>query len=186
MPRRLRPRDRAFQRATATASSTATAFRRLVYKTQVFSTTRATCSAPAHAFDRGGAAGGGHRPIPWRSTEDPVEAIALAQRPPPHPFGHAGQDALNHCTSAPGRLGAASEHNLQSLRAVDHSEEQFAWGWLNLCFETREGILALLAAARRSRPPIRAAWRSAFSTTRSRSLEAQLCNLADEIAYNAQ
>jgi dGTPase len=113
-----------------------------------------------------------------------VEAIALAHDLGHTPFGHAGQDALNDCMLAFGGF----EHNLQSLRVVDHLEERYPdYDGLNLSFETREGILKHCSAhnARQLEliEPDGVARRFLLRT--QPSLEAQLCNLADEIAYNA-
>jgi dGTPase len=117
-------------------------------------------------------------------NEDLVEAIALAHDLGHTPFGHAGQDALNACMAEHGGF----EHNLQSLRVVDELEERYpGFNGLNLSFETREGILK--HCARRN-----AEWLDAqepggvarrFLDGTQPSLEAQLCNLADAIAYNA-
>ena len=115
-----------------------TAFRRLVYKTQVFLNhegdlfrTRLTHSIEVAQLARSIA-----RPLALH--EDLVEAVALAHDLGHTPFGHAGQDALNDCMQAHGGF----EHNLQSLRVVDQLEERYpAFDGLNLCFETREGIL---------------------------------------------
>ena len=116
--------------------------------------------------------------------EDLVEAISLAHDLGHTPFGHAGQDALNECMRPHGGF----EHNLQSLRVVDRLEERYpAFDGLNLSFETREGILkhCSLANARQleEREPGGVAQR--FLDGTQASLEAQLCNLADAIAYNA-
>ena len=115
-----------------------TAFRRLVYKTQVFLNhegdlfrTRLTHSLEVAQLGRSLARALGLH-------EDLVEAIALAHDLGHTPFGHAGQDALNECMAAHGGF----EHNLQSLRMVDALEERYPeFDGLNLCFETREGIL---------------------------------------------
>ncbi len=171
-----------------------TAFRRLVYKTQVFLNhegdlfrTRLTHSLEVAQLARSMA-----RTL--RLNEDLVEAIALAHDLGHTPFGHAGQDALNECVRSASRTEPdmeevqGFEHNLQSLRVVDALEERYpAFDGLNLCFETREGILkhCSLVNARRleAREPGGVAHR--FLAGGSPSLEAQLCNLADEIAYNA-
>ena len=121
-----------------------TAFRRLVYKTQVFLNhegdlfrTRLTHSLEVAQLGRSMARSLG-------LNEDLVEAIALAHDLGHTPFGHAGQDALNGCMTDFGGF----EHNLQSLRVVDHLEERYPeFDGLNLTFETREGIQALLAAS---------------------------------------
>jgi dGTPase len=117
-------------------------------------------------------------------NEDLVEAIALAHDLGHTPFGHAGQDALNECMAPFGGF----EHNLQSLRVVDELEEAYPdWNGLNLCFETREGILKRcpvpVAEAMVQAEPGGVAQR--FLSGQQASLEAQLTNLADEIAYNA-
>jgi dGTPase len=100
------------------------------------------------------------------------------------PFGHAGQDALDSCMQGKGGF----EHNLQSLRVVDELEERYpAFNGLNLTFETREGILKHCSPANAKRmeaaEPGGVARR--FLDRSQPGLEAQLCNLADEIAYNA-
>ncbi|WP_298829332.1 deoxyguanosinetriphosphate triphosphohydrolase [uncultured Piscinibacter sp.] len=165
-----------------------TAFRRLVYKTQVFLNhegdlfrTRLTHSLEVAQLGRsiGRALG---------LNEDLIEAIALAHDLGHTPFGHAGQDALHACMVAHDPHGGGFEHNFQSLRVVDRLEERYAaFDGLNLTFETREGILK--HCSRRN-----AEWLLSHDPTgvgrrfveRSQpSLEAQLCNLADEIAYNA-
>jgi dGTPase len=172
-----------------------TAFRRLVYKTQVFLNhegdlfrTRLTHSLEVAQLGRSIARS-------LQLNEDLVEAIALAHDLGHTPFGHAGQDALNACLkalsaqAAPGDTdGWGFEHNLQSLRVVDELEERYpAFDGLNLCFETREGILKHCSRANALRleeqEPGGVAAR--FLNGGSPSLEAQLCNLADEIAYNA-
>jgi len=161
-----------------------TAFRRLVYKTQVFLNhegdlfrTRLTHSLEVAQLGRSIA-----RPLGL--NEDLVEAIALAHDLGHTPFGHAGQDALNDCMQSHGGF----EHNLQSLRVVDQLEERYpAFDGLNLCFETREGILKHCSRANalklEQREPGGVGRR--FLDRTQPSLEAQLCNLADEIAYNA-
>ncbi len=113
-----------------------------------------------------------------------MEAIALAHDLGHTPFGHAGQDALNECMAGQGGF----EHNLQSLRVVDELEERYPrYNGLNLTFETREGILKHCSRANAQRieaaEPGGVARR--FLDRTQPSLEAQLCNLADEIAYNA-
>jgi dGTPase len=155
-----------------------TAFRRLEYKTQVFVNhegdhfrTRLTHSLEVAQIGRSIA-----RVL--RLNEDLVEAIALAHDLGHTPFGHAGQDALNECMRAHGGF----EHNLQSLRVVDVLEQRYAqFDGLNLTFETREGILKHCSAAQaRELGDVG----ERFLTGHSPSLEAQLTNLADEIAYN--
>ena len=173
-----------------------TAFRRLVYKTQVFLNhegdlfrTRLTHSLEVAQLGRSIARS-------LRLNEDLVEAIALAHDLGHTPFGHAGQDALHASLRAQAPPSDAAvdapgwgfEHNLQSLRVVDRLEERYPeFDGLNLCFETREGILKHCSRANAERlealEPGGVA--SRFLTGGSPSLEAQLCNLADEIAYNA-
>ncbi|MEH3087358.1 MAG: deoxyguanosinetriphosphate triphosphohydrolase [Xylophilus ampelinus] len=161
-----------------------TAFRRLVYKTQVFLNhegdlfrTRLTHSLEVAQLGRSIA-----RPLGL--DEDLVEAVALAHDLGHTPFGHAGQDALDDCMRGHGGF----EHNLQSLRIVDTLEERYPqYDGLNLSFETREGILkhcsrAHAEALERAEPG--GVGRRFLDRTQP-SLEAQLCNLADEIAYNA-
>lgn len=159
------------------------AFRRLEYKTQVFVNhegdlfrTRLTHSLEVAQIGRGIARS-------LKLHEDLVEAIALAHDLGHTPFGHAGQDALNACMQQYGGF----EHNLQSLRVVDHLEQRYAeFDGLNLMFEVREGILKhcsvknakLLSAA--GMPDIA----QRFLHKNQPSLEAQVANLADEIAYN--
>lgn len=171
-----------------------TAFRRLVYKTQVFLNhegdlfrTRLTHSLEVAQLGRSIA-----RPLGL--NEDLVEAIALAHDLGHTPFGHAGQDALNACMRLHAGGGEASdeepgfEHNLQSLRVVDWLEERYPdFDGLNLCFETREGILKHCSPASARRLMLRdeSGVAKRFLEGGSPSLEAQLCNLADEIAYNA-
>ena len=161
-----------------------TAFRRLVYKTQVFLNhegdlfrTRMTHSLEVAQLARSIA-----RPLGLH--EDLVEAIALAHDLGHTPFGHAGQDALNDCMAAHGGF----EHNLQSLRVVDHLEHRYPeHDGLNLSFETREGILKHCspANARRLEAAEPGGVAHRFLEHTQPSLEAQLANLADEIAYNA-
>lgn len=155
-----------------------TAFRRLEYKTQVFVNhegdlfrTRLT-----HSIEVAQIARSLSRNL--QLNEDLVEAISLAHDLGHTPFGHAGQDALNACMKDYGGF----EHNLQSLRVVDTLEQRYgAFDGLNLSFETREGILKhcslpnaqLLDEVGRR-----------FIEKKQPSLEAQLTNLADEIAYN--
>jgi len=123
-------------------------------------------------------------------NEDLVEAIALSHDLGHTPFGHAGQDALNDCMADFGGF----EHNLQSLRVVDRLEQRYPdFDGLNLTFETREGILKHCgphnARLLESEEPAYADGAGGvgrrFLDRSQPSLEAQLCNLADEIAYNA-
>ena len=154
------------------------AFRRLEYKTQVFVNhegdlfrTRLT-----HSIEVAQIARSVSRCL--RLDEDLVEAIALAHDLGHTPFGHAGQDALDACMKPWGGF----EHNLQSLRVVDELEQRYAaFDGLNLCFETREGILKHCSAANARRL---GELGERFLARRQPSLEAQVANLADEIAYN--
>jgi dGTPase len=154
------------------------AFRRLEYKTQVFVNhegdlfrTRLTHSIEVAQIARSIARN-------LRLNEDLVEAISLAHDLGHTPFGHAGQDALNACMRDYGGF----EHNLQSLRVVDALEERYgAFDGLNLMFETREGVLKHCSAANARKL---GAVGERFLQDRRPTLEAQLANLADEIAYN--
>ena len=161
-----------------------TAFRRLVYKTQVFLNhegdlfrTRMTHSLEVAQLGRSVARS-------LRLNEDLVEAVALAHDLGHTPFGHAGQDALDECMRPYGGF----EHNLQSLRVVDTLEERYpAFDGLNLTFETREGILKHCSRANAQALELAepGGVGRRFLERKQPSLEAQLCNLADEIAYNA-
>ena len=154
------------------------AFRRLEYKTQVFVNhegdlfrTRLTHSLEVAQIARSIARNLG-------LNEDLAEAISLAHDLGHTPFGHAGQDALNDCMKDHGGF----EHNLQSLRVVDVLEERYGgFDGLNLCFETREGILKHCSLA--NAQELGDVGRRFIERTQP-SLEAQLANLADEIAYN--
>ena len=156
----------------------ANAFRRLEYKTQVFVNhegdlfrTRLTHSIEVAQLARSIA-----RQL--HLNEELVEAIALAHDLGHTPFGHAGQDALNDCM----RQFGGFEHNLQSLRVVDVLEERYgAFDGLNLTFETREGILK--HCSREVAASLGDVGERFLNGTQP-SLEAQLANFADEIAYN--
>ncbi len=155
------------------------AFRRLEYKTQVFVNhegdlfrTRLTHSIEVAQIARSIARA-------LRLNEDLTEGIALAHDLGHTPFGHAGQDALNTCMQAYGGF----EHNLQSLRVVEELEERYAgFPGLNLTFESREGILKH-CSQKNARTLGELGER--FLKKQQPSLEAQLTNLADEIAYNS-
>ncbi|MBN1238617.1 MAG: deoxyguanosinetriphosphate triphosphohydrolase [Gammaproteobacteria bacterium] len=155
-----------------------TAFRRLVYKTQVFVNhegdhyrTRLTHSLEVAQIARTVAR-------TMRLNEDLVEAVSLAHDLGHTPFGHAGQDALNDCMREHGGF----EHNLQSLRVVDELEERYVgFPGLNLTFEAREGILKH-CSLRNARMLGDIGRR--FIERRQPGLEAQIANIADEIAYN--
>ncbi len=155
-----------------------TGFRRLEYKTQVFVNhegdlyrTRLT-----HSLEVAQIARSISRTM--LLDEDLTEAIALAHDIGHTPFGHAGQDALHACMKEYGGF----EHNLQSLRILDILEQNYAeFDGLNLCFETREGILkhcSLKNATKLGDVGQR------FIDKKQASLEAQLTNIADQIAYN--
>ena len=153
-------------------------FRRLVYKTQVFVNhegdlyrTRLTHSLEVAQIGRTVARCLG-------LNGELVEAIALAHDLGHTPFGHAGEDALDACMKAWGGF----EHNLQSLRVVDELEQRYTgFPGLNLCFETREGILKH-CSKRNARQLGDVGER--FLNRAQPGLEAQVANLADEIAYN--
>ena len=155
-----------------------TAFRRLEYKTQVFVNhegdlfrTRLTHSLEVAQIARSVARN-------LRVNEDLVEAISLAHDLGHTPFGHAGQDTLNECMREHGGF----EHNLQSLAVVDDLEEHYgAFDGLNLCFETREGILKHCSRENARRL---GELGERFLQGHQPSIEAQIANLADEIAYN--
>ena len=154
------------------------AFRRLEYKTQVFVNhegdmfrTRLTHSIEVSQISRTIARA-------LRLNEDLVEAIALAHDLGHTPFGHAGQDALNACM----REFGGFEHNMQSLRVVDLLEERYAsFPGLNLTYETREGILKHCSRTNARKLGLLG---ERFLVGGQPSLEAQVANLADEIAYN--
>lgn len=167
-----------------------TAFRRLVYKTQVFLNhqgdlfrTRMTHSLEVAQLGRSLARA-------LMLNEDLVETIALAHDLGHTPFGHAGQDVLHECMQNNGGF----EHNLQSLRVVDWLEERYPdFDGLNLTFESREGILkhcstshaALLECKEPDYGDGLGGVGARFLQKQQPSLEAQLCDLADQIAYNA-
>lgn len=154
------------------------AFRRLVYKTQVFVNhegdlyrTRVTHSIEVAQIARSVARA-------LNVNEPLTEAICLAHDLGHTPFGHAGQDMLNECMRPYGGF----EHNLQSLRVVDELEERYAeFPGLNLTFECREGILKH-CSARAARELGELGER--FLKRTQPGLEAQIANVADEIAYN--
>ncbi|MFZ6638120.1 deoxyguanosinetriphosphate triphosphohydrolase [Undibacterium sp. TC4M20W] len=155
-----------------------TAFRRLEYKTQVFVNhegdlfrNRLTHSLEVAQIGRSIARN-------LRLNEDLVEAISLAHDLGHTPFGHAGQDALNACMKPFGGF----EHNLQSLRVVDELEERYgAFDGLNLTYETREGILKHCSI---NNARLLGDVGQRFIDKKRPSLEAQVTNLADSIAYN--
>ena len=155
-----------------------TAFRRLMYKTQVFVNhegdlyrTRLTHSLEVSQIGRSVACA-------LRLNETLTEAVCLAHDLGHTPFGHAGQDTLNACMSDHGGF----EHNLQSLRVVDELEAKYAdFPGLNLMFETREGILKH-CSKRNARDLGDVGER--FLERRQPGLEAQIADISDAIAYN--
>ncbi len=155
-----------------------TAFRRLEYKTQVFVNhegdlfrTRLTHSLEVAQIGRAIARSLG-------LDQDLVEAIALAHDLGHTPFGHTGQDALNACMQDHGGF----EHNLQSLRVVDKLEERYAeFDGLNLTFETREGILKHCSLPNAK---LLGEIGERFLNKQQATLEAQVADMADAIAYN--
>src|ERR1700723_4349216 len=154
------------------------AFRRLVYKTQVFVNhegdlyrTRLTHSMEVAQIARSIA-------LALQLNESLTEAISLAHDLGHTPFGHAGQDALNESM----REFGGFEHNLQSLRVVDELEEHYAeFNGLNLTFECREGILKHCSYSNAIKL---GELGERFIHRQQPGLEAQLANFADEIAYN--
>jgi len=156
----------------------ATAFRRLIYKTQVFVNhegdlyrTRLTHSLEVAQIARTIARS-------LHLNEQLAEAISLAHDLGHTPFGHAGQDSLNKCMRPYGGF----EHNLQSLRVLDVLEDRYAdFPGLNLTFETREGVLK--HCSKRNARELGELGERFFSGAQP-GLEAQLANVADEIAYN--
>jgi len=155
-----------------------TAFRRLVYKTQVFVNhegdlyrTRLTHSIEVAQIGRTVA-------LALNLNEPLIEAICLAHDFGHTPFGHAGQDALNECM----RDFGGFEHNLQSLRVVDLLEEKYAeFSGLNLMFETREGILKHCS---KKNAAVLGDVGKRFLNREQPGLEAQIANIVDAIAYN--
>ena len=154
------------------------AFRRLEYKTQVFVNhegdmfrTRLTHSLEVAQIGRTIARA-------LKANEELTEAISLAHDLGHTPFGHAGQDALNDCM----REFGGFEHNLQSLRIVDHLEEKYAeFNGLNLTFEAREGILKHCSI---KKAQTLGDVGERFLNKQQPGIEAQIANVADEIAYN--
>lgn len=152
------------------------AFRRLEYKTQVFVNhegdyfrTRLTHSLEVAQIARG---------IARRLllNEDLVEALALAHDLGHTPFGHTGEEVLNRLMEGYGGF----EHNRQCLRIVEFLEERYPdFCGLNLTWETREGIIKHSGSADFLYPEARD-YRPGVPPT----LEAQIIDLADEIAYN--
>jgi len=155
-----------------------TAFRRLVYKTQVFVNhegdlyrTRLTHSLEVAQIGRSVA-------VALNLNEPLTEAICLAHDLGHTPFGHAGQDTLNACMRDYGGF----EHNLQSLRVVDELEAKYAeFPGLNLMFETREGILK--HCSKKNAKELGDVGQRFLERTQP-GLEAQLADICDAVAYN--
>ncbi len=153
------------------------AFRRLEYKTQVFVNhegdyyrTRLTHSLEVAQIARGTA-----RKL--RLNEDLVEALSLAHDLGHTPFGHTGEQVLNHLMADYGGF----EHNRQSLRVVEVLEERYPhFNGLNLCWETREGIIK--HSSDYDKAPDDAV--AEYDLGKFPTFEAQIIDLADEIAYN--
>ncbi|OGC93469.1 MAG: deoxyguanosinetriphosphate triphosphohydrolase [candidate division Zixibacteria bacterium RBG_16_53_22] len=152
-----------------------TAFRRLEYKTQVFVNhegdhyrTRLT-----HTLEVANIARSVARSL--RANEDLTEAIALAHDLGHTPFGHSGEEALNELLKDMGGF----EHNRQCIRVVELLEKRYPdFSGLNLTFELREGILK--HHSHYDNPTIP----DEFADSPNPSLECQIVNVADEIAYN--
>ena len=152
-----------------------TAFRRLEYKTQVFVfyegdhyRTRLTHTLEVAQLGRSLARGLG-------ANEDLTEAICLAHDLGHPPFGHAGESALNELLNDHGGFN----HNTQSYRIVTKLEQRYRpFAGLNLTYETREGII-------KHETEYDSSDAADYEPEKRASLEAQIANLADEIAYNA-
>lgn len=152
-----------------------TAFRRLEYKTQVFVNhegdyyrTRLTHTLEVTQIGRTLARALG-------ANEDLVESICLSHDLGHPPFGHSGEAVLDKLMSEHGGF----EHNKQSYRIVTKLEKRYRdWNGLNLTYETREGIVKHETEYDRSDD-------TEFSPELRASLEAQIANIADELAYNA-
>jgi dGTPase len=151
------------------------AFRRLEYKTQVFVNhegdyyrTRLTHTIEVAQIARTIAAA-------LRLNNDLTEAIALAHDLGHTPFGHAGEEALNELMSGLGGFN----HNLQGLRVVDYLEERYPdFPGLNLTWEVREGIV------KHSSTFDKALNVKGLAPQEKPTLETQVVDIADEIAYN--
>ncbi|MEE9591738.1 MAG: deoxyguanosinetriphosphate triphosphohydrolase [Thermodesulfobacteriota bacterium] len=151
------------------------AFRRLEYKTQVFVyhegdhyRTRLTHTIEVAQISRSIARALG-------INEDLSEAIALAHDLGHPPFGHTGEEVLNHLMEGYGGF----EHNLQSLRIVENLERRYpAFRGLNLTWEAREGIVR--HSSEHDRPEVL----KEYQPEKAPCLEAQIVDIADEIAYN--
>ena len=158
------------------------AFRKLMYKTQVFIghegdlfRTRLT-----HSIEVAQIARASSRRLSL--NEDLTEALCLAHDLGHTPFGHAGQTALNRCLKRMNSESNGFEHNIQSLRIIDKLEKKYlGYDGLNLCFETREGVLKRCSRKIASKF---GAVADRFVSGGQPSLEAQISNVADEIAYN--
>lgn len=151
------------------------AFRRLQYKTQVFVNhegdhyrTRLTHTTEVAQISRSCARA-------MRLNEDLAEAIALAHDLGHPPFGHAGESALNELMKDHGGF----EHNQQSLRIVDKLEKRYPnFDGLNLTWEVRDGLMKHRTEEDMQNGKVE-------GLRNFPSLEGQLADLGDEIAYNA-
>jgi len=151
------------------------AFRRLEYKTQVFVNdegdyyrTRLTHTLEVAQIGRTLARA-------LAVNEDLVEVICLAHDLGHTPFGHAGEGVLNKLTQASGGFN----HNHQSYRVVTQLERRYPdWPGLNLSYETLEGIAKHETEYDLSHV-------AGYDATTRGSLEAQIANVSDELAYNA-
>jgi dGTPase len=149
------------------------AFRRLEYKTQVFlnGTGDHLRTRLTHTMEVAGISRNIARAL--RLNEDLTETVALAHDLGHSPFGHTGEAALDRLMKQHGGF----EHNRQSLRVVELLEQKYpGFPGLNLTWEVREGLAKHRTAHDHSEA-------QAEFTTPSSSLEAQVANLADEIAY---
>ena len=150
------------------------AFRRLEYKTQVFlnGTGDHLRTRLTHTMEVAGISRNIARAL--RLNEDLTETIALAHDLGHPPFGHSGETALNRLMKGHGGF----EHNRQSLKIVEELEQKYpGFSGLNLTWEVREGLM------KHGLTPDFQSPRSTLKPGRQRSLEAQVANLADEIAY---
>jgi len=152
-----------------------TAFRRLEYKTQVFVNTEGDYyrTRLTHTEEVAQIARSAARAL--KLNEELTEAIALAHDIGHTPFGHSGEEILNRLMKEDGGF----EHNLQSLRVLDELEEKYPdFPGLNLCWETKEGIV-------KHTTDYDSPEAKDFEPDRVPTLEAQIVNIADEIAYNS-
>jgi dGTPase len=151
------------------------AFRRLEYKTQVFTNTQGDYYRTRLTHTLEVAQVGRTMARALGVNEDLTETIALSHDLGHPPFGHAGEKILDGLMIGHGGF----DHNKQSLRVVTKLEKRYEnWDGLNLAWETLEGIVK-----HESEYDVSDA--SDFEPTWRASLEAQIANLADETAYNA-